>query len=115
MTNLPIPEKKYISCEVSKCKKQYIGETGRPFRSRIYEHRYSLSNKKPERSTPVSRHFSSTQHNANDMRFNVVEYCDKVDNIFDPSIFSKNKRNVLDLEFPDYSPPWHQPDDLDLV
>ena len=35
-----------ITC--TKCKKQYIGETGRPFRSRIYEHRYSLSNKKPE-------------------------------------------------------------------
>ena len=62
-TDLP----KFISCELSdivylitctKCDKYYVGETGRPFRSRIYEHKLSVSKQKDSRITSVSKHFT---------------------------------------------------------
>jgi hypothetical protein len=59
------PKSTTISCELKnitycitckKCKMQYIGETCRPIRQRIYEHLYSIT--KPDtKPTPVSRHF----------------------------------------------------------
>ena len=58
--NLP----KHITCEIediiyqiscTKCQKVYVGETGRPFRRRMYEHIASVKNN--SKTTPVSRHF----------------------------------------------------------
>ena len=58
---------KHITCELSdiiylitckKCDKYYVGETGRPFRKRIYEHKLSVSKPKETRITPVSKHFT---------------------------------------------------------
>ena len=78
--NLPTPV--YLTCEISNiiyliectdCGKQYIGETGRPFRNRIYEH---IASVKKDRNfeTPVSKHFHSANHSHKDMRFSVIEW-----------------------------------------
>ena len=77
-----LPPKHRITCEIyniiylihcTKCNKQYIGETGRPFRKRIYEHIASVKN--PNKiSTPVSRHFTAEDHSYKHMRFSVVQW-----------------------------------------
>ena len=66
-----LPPKHKLTCELSnviyiitcnKCGLQYIGETKRPFRNRMYEHQSSVQKFQPEKSTPVSRHFSQKNH-----------------------------------------------------
>ena len=61
-----LPPKHKLTCELNnaiyiircnKCGLQYIGETKRPFRNRMYEHQTSVQKFQPEKSTPVSRHF----------------------------------------------------------
>ena len=47
--------------ECTKCGKQYIGETGRVFRQRMYEHIASVKKTKPS-DTPVCKHFHSDHH-----------------------------------------------------
>ena len=78
-----LPPRHSFTCEMSnivycitcrKCKKQYIGETGRPFRHRIYEHKRSVSNTN-DIITPVSKHFGQRNHSVSDMVFNVIEWC----------------------------------------
>ena len=78
--NLP----KFVTCEISniiyiihctKCNKDYVGETGREFRKRMYEHRLSVMKPKDTRQTPVSRHFTSENHNHTHMQFSVLEWC----------------------------------------
>ena len=58
---------KHLSCELSdivylitckECKNYYVGETGRAFRARIYEHKLSVIEPKHSRVTPVSKHFT---------------------------------------------------------
>ena len=78
LTNIP-PHK---TCEISdiiylitKCDKYYVGETGRPFRKRIYEHRLSVSKPKDSRITPVSKHFTEQGHSVKDMQFSLLEWC----------------------------------------
>ncbi|XP_070570116.1 uncharacterized protein [Ptychodera flava] len=46
-----------ITCQ--KCSKQYIGETKRELKRRIYEHIYTIRSRKP---TPVSEHFNQLDH-----------------------------------------------------
>ena len=74
---------KHITCELSniiylisctKCNKHYVGETCRAFRSRMYEHKSSVS-KDGKKPTPVSRHFSSDGHSQKHMQFSVLEWC----------------------------------------
>ena len=58
LTKLP----KHVSCELSdivyllitckKCKKYYVGETGRAFRSRMYEHILSVKKTKGKQNNP---------------------------------------------------------------
>ena len=77
-----LPQKNRITCEIynivyiiqcTKCQKQYIGETSRPFRKRIYEHIASC--KKAEKIiTPVSKHFSTNNHTHKNMWFSVVQW-----------------------------------------
>ena len=78
--NLPKPVLQ--TCEVSNivyliectlCGKQYIGETGRPFRNRIYEHIASVKKHKSQ-ITPVSKHFHLDNHSHKHMRFGVIEW-----------------------------------------
>ena len=53
----------------SECGLQYIGETKRPLRQRMYEHFRSVQNKKLNNSTPVSRYFSSPNHSSQNIEF----------------------------------------------
>ena len=53
----------------------YVGETGRAFRSRIYEHKLSVKKPKDNRVTPVSKHFTGTGHSIRDMQFTILEWC----------------------------------------
>ena len=78
--NLP----KHITCEINniiyliscnKCNTMYVGETCREFRQRMYEHRHSVLNPKPNKSTPVSGHFTSDKHKIVNMEFSVLEWC----------------------------------------
>ena len=71
-----------LSCELSdivylvtcsKSNKYYVGETGRPFRARIYEHKLSVS--KDSRITPVSKHFTEQGHSVRNMQFSILEWC----------------------------------------
>ena len=75
---------KHITCELSdivylitcsKCGKYYVGETGRAFRHRIYEHKLSVSKPKETRITPVSKHFTEKGHSVRDMKFSRLEWC----------------------------------------
>ena len=79
-----LPPNNYISCEISnvvycitcnKCKDQYVGETIRKFRDRIYEHKYSVRINSANKSTPVSLHFNKRGHKISDMMFQVLEWC----------------------------------------
>ena len=96
-----LPEKHRITCEIyniiyliqcTKCHKQYIGETGRPFRARIYEHTASVKNPKKSLSTPVSRHFTTENHSHKDMRFSVVQW---LGNETGPDITSTRRKHEL--------------------
>ena len=80
----PIDLPRKLSCELSdivylitckKCLMYYVGETGRAFRSRIYEHKLSVSKPKDNRVTPVSKHFAGTGHSIKDMQFIILEWC----------------------------------------
>ena len=51
-----------------------MGETKRPFRSRIYEHTRSVLIEDENRSTPVSRHYSQKNHSVKDMEFSVLHW-----------------------------------------
>ena len=62
-----------ITCK--KCNKYYVGETSRPFRKRMYEHRLSVSQPRENRITPVSKHFTEKGHSVKDMQFSVLEWC----------------------------------------
>ena len=78
----PINLPKYITCEIDniiyvitciKCNKLYIGETGRQFRKKVYEHRLTVMKAKEKRTTHVSRHFATDNRAHNHMRFSVLE------------------------------------------
>jgi hypothetical protein len=55
------------SCE--KCKKQYIGQTGRKLRERFEEHLYNICQKKEVTGT----HYTSTGHSHWDLKVQVLE------------------------------------------
>ena len=80
----PIDLPKHPSCELSdivylitckKCDKYYVGETGRPFRQRMYEHQLSVNKPKDSRTTPVSKHFTGKNHSAKNLKFSILEWC----------------------------------------
>ena len=60
-----------ITC--TKCHMQYVGETCRALRKRMYEHRSSVL--KDGLSTPVSCHFKNDGHSHKHMQFSVLEWC----------------------------------------
>ena len=73
-----LPPKHKVTCELinviyiincNKCGLQYIGETKRPFRNRIYKHLNSVQTFQHEKSTPVSRHFTQNNHSVKNMDF----------------------------------------------
>ena len=52
---------------------QYVGETKRGFRNRMYEHKSSAQ--KEGQCTPVSRDFKNNGHSHKHMQFSVLEWC----------------------------------------
>jgi len=57
-----------VSCSL--CRKQYIGQTKRPFRNRMYEHmRYILQNN----DEPTGRHYNLPEHNLDHAQFEIIE------------------------------------------
>ena len=54
-----------LSCTKPLCRKQYIGETGRPAYVRFKEHLDSTED--PGTTTPVGQHFQSAGHSKTDM------------------------------------------------
>ena len=78
-----LPPRAQISCELSNiiymisctlCGLQYIGETKRPFRQRMYEHLRSVTIKNNSNPTPVARHFTLPQHSAKHMEFSIIHW-----------------------------------------
>ena len=59
--------------ECTKCNKQYVGETSRQFRKRIYEHIASANNSN-KIITSVSKHFSAKNHSYKNMKFSVIQW-----------------------------------------
>ena len=73
-----------ITCEISnlvylikctKCNQYYVGETGRAFRKRKYEHIQNVCSPSENRQTPVCEHFNSDAHSHRHMQFSVLEWC----------------------------------------
>ena len=78
-----LPPKHKVTCELTnliyiinckKCGHQYIGETKRPFRNRMYEHHSSVQKFSTDKSTPVSRHFSQKDHSVKHMEFSILHW-----------------------------------------
>ena len=97
--NLP-PRHRY-TCELSnvtyiinctECGLQYIGETKRPIRQRMYEHYRCVQKFNDLNSTPVSRHFTQLKHSVRNMEFSIVQWMGEENN---PNSSSKRKRQEL--------------------
>ena len=97
--NLP-PRHRY-TCELSnviyiinctECGLQYIGETKRPIRQRMYEHYRSVQKFNDLNSTPVSRHFTQPKHSVRNMEFSIVQWMGEENN---PDSSTKRKRQEL--------------------
>ena len=56
------------------CRKQYVGETKRTFRTRLKEH---LADTKHQRDTPVANHFNQKDHSARHIAAKVLEVIPK--------------------------------------
>ena len=78
-----LPPKHKLTCELSnviymincnQCGLQYIGEIKRLIRNRMYEHYDSVQKFQPEKSTPVSRHFTQKNHSVKNMEFSIVQW-----------------------------------------
>ena len=78
-----LPKKNNITCELSnliyiikckQCNQQYIGETSRPFRLRIYEHKFSVMKSSTKKSTSLSRHFCQLDHIVMHIQFSVIHW-----------------------------------------
>ena len=60
-----------IECQKSNCKERYIGESGRPLRYRLAEHRGYIVNNIT--TTPTGAHFTSPGHGLSDMKVSIIE------------------------------------------
>ena len=85
-----------ITCR--KCKIQYVGETGRPFRDRLTDHRSSISTGK---QTPIGIHFNLVGHSHLDLRATIIE---QLPAGRDPPLIRKQReefwQNKLGTKFP---------------
>jgi hypothetical protein len=94
-----IPNHRHISCEITniiyliscaKCGLQYVGETGRRARDRLYEQMCSIKQTNKV-TTPVSTHFSTNQHTHRDLVFQVIERCPSLSDTEETSRSRKRK------------------------
>lgn len=63
-----------ITC--NKCKKQYVGETGRELRLRMTDHRHYVTKKV---NTPIGQHFNSPNHSVGDIKVTVIDSLEQTD------------------------------------
>ena len=79
---LSIPTVGYLTCQIphmiycitcKRCKHQYVGQTSRKLRDRMYEHKRSITNPSGQ-DTPVRRHFTQQGHNVSHLSFQVLEW-----------------------------------------
>ena len=77
------PKKVHTTCEISNanyiinydlCNQWYIGKISRSFRSRIYEHRFSVLNPNPNRIISVPRQFSQANLCVKHMQFSAMRW-----------------------------------------
>ena len=61
-----------INC--NQCGLQYIGETKRAIRNRMYEHYSSVQRFQGEKATPVSRHFTQKNHSVKNMELSILQW-----------------------------------------
>lgn len=54
------------------CKKQYVGKTNRPVKTRIIEHNSSIRRK--DEKSPVARHFNEAGHPVSSLAYTVLEH-----------------------------------------
>jgi hypothetical protein len=93
-----------ITCK--KCKKQYVGETLRPFRERLREHFYSVNNFDPIKSKnmPVARHFHSPKHTVGDFQCQIIEIILKNPKLPETTILRKKREMFWIHKFRTISP-----------
>ena len=60
-----------IECDKDNCKQRYVGETGRVFKFRLYEHRGYISNK--DESQATGAHFNLPGHSLANMKCTIIE------------------------------------------
>ena len=60
-----------IESDKDKCKQRYIGETKRPIKYRIADHRGYVVNKQIDKATGA--HFNSAGHSLTNMKFTILE------------------------------------------
>lgn len=60
-----------IECEKENCKQRYIGESKRPIRNRIADHRGYIVNKNIDKATGA--HFNLPGHSLDNMKFTILE------------------------------------------
>ena len=60
-----------IECNKEKCKQRYIGETKRPLRTRLANHRGYVVNHHIDQATGA--HFSLPGHNVSNMKITILE------------------------------------------
>ena len=70
--------------ECTKCKEQYVGQTGRPFKNRMSEHVGYIKNQKV--AEPTGFHFNKPGHNLSMFSCTIIEQCD-----FDSRAFRENR------------------------
>jgi hypothetical protein len=93
-----------ITCK--NCKKQYIGETKRPFRKRILEHLRDIRNYDPKRdlNLPVARHFNSQGHHSTDVQCHIIEIIKKDPDNTETTVYRKNREQLWIHKFRTISP-----------
>ena len=96
-----LPPKHRVTCELSNviymincnlCGLQYIGETKRPIRNRMYEHFNSVQKYQADKATPVSRHFSQNRHSVRNMEFSIMQW---MGDPTSPNATNRRKRQEL--------------------
>ena len=98
-----LPAKHKVTCELgnviyiincNKCGLQYVGETKRPIRNRMYEHYNSVQKFHSEKSTPASRHFTQNNHSVRNMEFSIFHWMG-IQKAQMPPLYAKAKNYII--------------------
>ena len=81
-----------IQCEKDSCRLRYIGESKRPIRNRIADHRGYIVNKHLDKATGA--HFNLPGHSLANMRFTILEQVKK-----NCTLYRKEREKYLIIKF----------------